>query len=98
MSLPFNLVPLLTNEWYPRNLDPNSGNPVGISIFPASYFDGKRTTSANAHLPYAPNNLIVWTDSPVVQVLFSGKRAVGIELENGNQGKFLSQPLSHHCN
>ncbi len=39
------------------NLDPNSGDPVGISIFPASYSKDGRTTSATAHLVDAPDNL-----------------------------------------
>lgn len=60
-----------------------------MGIFPATYYQGMRTTSATAHLSRAPSNLVVMTDSAVMKVHFQGKRAVGVELENRQIGTSL---------
>ena len=57
----------------------NSGNPIGAGIFPSSYANGYRTTSASAHLAKIPDNLTVWTNSPVARLLLKGKKVIGIE-------------------
>lgn len=69
------------------NLDPNSGNPVGISIFPASYGKEGRNSSAIAHLLDPPANLEVWTDATVDKLVFEGMRVVGVETSNGRKGE-----------
>ncbi|KAF2263305.1 choline dehydrogenase [Lojkania enalia] len=68
------------------NLDLNSGNPIGVGIFPATYGEDGRTTSATAHLVHAPDNLTIWTGAPVHRLLFSGTRVVGIETADGRKG------------
>lgn len=68
------------------NLDPNSGDPVGISIFPATYSKEGRCTSATAHLTNPPNNLEVWTDAKVTELVWEGKKVVGVVTENGREG------------
>ncbi|KAF2688261.1 GMC oxidoreductase [Lentithecium fluviatile CBS 122367] len=68
------------------NLDFNSGNPMGIGIFPQSTStkDG-RTTSATAHLLDAPKNLVIWTNGVVHKLAFEGKKVVGIETVDGRK-------------
>ena len=65
----------------------NSGDPIGAGIFPSSYGNGYRTTSATAHLPNRPHNLTIWTNSSVGRVLFKGKKAIGIECVDGVRRK-----------
>lgn len=69
------------------NLDPNSGDPIGISIFPSTYSKNGRTTSANAHLVNPPTNLTIWTGSPMKRLAFIGTRVVGVETADGREGK-----------
>ncbi|KAL5117897.1 hypothetical protein ACEQ8H_004215 [Pleosporales sp. CAS-2024a] len=65
------------------NLDPNSGNPIGLAIFPMSYNKQGRCTSAMAHLMDAPSNLEVWTGATVKTLAFEGHRVVGVETIDG---------------
>ncbi|KAK9364672.1 GMC oxidoreductase [Lipomyces kononenkoae] len=66
-----------------RNLDLNSGNPIGIGIVPSNYANGKRVTSASANLSTIPDNLTIWTNSTAGQIIFDGKKAVGVHLRDG---------------
>ena len=72
------------------NLDPNSGDPVGISVFPFSYGKQGRTTSAIAHLMEPPANLDVWTGAKAEKLVFEGERVVGVVMADGRGGKLLS--------
>ncbi|KAF1350612.1 alcohol oxidase [Lizonia empirigonia] len=67
--------------------DPNDGDPVGVSVFPASYGDEGRCTSASAHLADARENLDVWTEASVTWFLWSadGERVVGVQLQDGRR-------------
>jgi hypothetical protein len=49
---------------YQRNLDHNSGNPLGMALTINSAGQGKRTTAVDL-LVNAPDNLSIVTDSPV---------------------------------
>jgi choline dehydrogenase-like flavoprotein len=69
------------------NLDVNSGDPIGVSIFPSSYGKDGRTTSATAHLLDPPDNLTIWTGAPVHRLEFDGTRVVGVRTEDGRQGE-----------
>lgn len=62
----------------PRNLDHNSGNPLGLSLMINSSSNGRRCTAADL-LIGASDNLVVITDSPVQRLVLQGKKAVGIE-------------------
>jgi hypothetical protein len=70
------------------NLDPNSGDPIGMSVFPYSYSKDGRTTSAVAHLKDTGSNLKVWTDASVSTFLWSedGERVRGVETADGKRG------------
>ncbi|KAJ5640207.1 uncharacterized protein N7484_008069 [Penicillium longicatenatum] len=61
-----------------RNLDHNSGNPLGMGIMINSASNGRRTTAADL-LIGAPDNLVIVTDTPVRRVMLEGKKAVGVE-------------------
>lgn len=76
------------------NLDPNSGDPVGISIFPSSYSKEGRTTSANAHLLNPPENLTVWTSAAVEKLVFEGDRVVCVVTSDGRKGNI---PIPHRA-
>lgn len=69
------------------NLDPNSGDPIGMSVFPYSYSKDGRSTSAIAHLKDAGSNLRVWTDASVTKFLWGkdGESVVGVEIGDGRK-------------
>lgn len=71
------------------NLDPNSGNPMGMSVFPYSYSKNGRVTSAIAYLQDTPNNLKVWTDASATKFVWSdtGEKVAGIEIKDGRKGR-----------
>ncbi|KAK4458990.1 oxidoreductase [Cladorrhinum samala] len=74
------LVPtldLLSQSGYALNPDHNSGNPIGVSLLITSTHDGLRST-ANDILSELPDNFTVLTSSPVQNVIFSGKKAIGV--------------------
>ncbi|KIN05240.1 GMC oxidoreductase [Oidiodendron maius Zn] len=68
---------------FPINLDPTTGNPIGIGISPNSAHAGLRTTSASAHLSSPLTNLTVWTKTRVIRVVLDGKKAVAVDLADG---------------
>ncbi|CAO2654982.1 Nn.00g117150.m01.CDS01 [Neocucurbitaria sp. VM-36] len=67
------------------NLDPNGGDPVGVSIFPSSYSKEGRNTSAIAHLAGKPENLEVWTDAKTERFIWEGRRVVGVVTADGRK-------------
>ena len=77
------------------NLDPNSGDPVGVYVFPYSYSKEGRSTSAT-HLVDPPDNLEVWTDATVEKLLWEGDRVVGVVTSDGRKGAYLSFSHIHH--
>ena len=81
----------------PHNLDLNSGDPVGVGIFPSSYGRDGRTTSAMAHLLNAPNNLTIWSNAAVSRFILDGKKVLGVELADGRQGNTHNYVFSVYC-
>ncbi|KAH7395261.1 hypothetical protein DE146DRAFT_615996 [Phaeosphaeria sp. MPI-PUGE-AT-0046c] len=67
------------------NLDLNSGDPVGVGVFPYSYSKEGRSTSAHAHLKDIPENLEVWTGAVVERLRWEGKRIVGVDIADGRK-------------
>ena len=65
-------------EFYPKNLDVNSGNPLGASVCQISARHGRRTTASGAYLSNAPSNLTVITDTIAERILFDQRKAVGV--------------------
>jgi choline dehydrogenase-like flavoprotein len=76
-----------------RNLDHNSGNPLGMGLIINSAQDGVRTTAADL-VKSAPENLVVVPNSPVQRVIWEGKKAVGVE-SNGTQCESSISSLNH---
>jgi choline dehydrogenase-like flavoprotein len=70
------------------NLDVNSGDPVGVSVFPFSYAKEGRSTSAGAHLADKPANLEIWTEAVANMFVWEGKRVVGVVLADGREGMY----------
>jgi|TARA_R110002003_G_scaffold232_14_gene16840 choline dehydrogenase-like flavoprotein len=77
------------------NLDPNSGDPVGVSVFPYSYSKVGRSTSAGAFLANPPPNLEIWTDAVAEKLVFDGDRVVGIVTADGRQGTSFQPSFPH---
>ena len=65
---------------YTKNLDHNSGNPIGISVCQIGASNGRRTTASDAFLSAAPGNLTVAINATVERILFKDQRAVGVEI------------------
>ena len=66
-------------HYYPKNLDHNSGHPIGISVCQQAAHNGKRTTAAGAYLACPPANLKILTHSPITKLIIEGNGVVGIE-------------------
>ncbi|KAI4282318.1 MAG: hypothetical protein L6R35_005435, partial [Caloplaca aegaea] len=81
-----------TLEYYPRNYDHNSGNPIGIAVCQQTTHNGRRATAAEAFLSQRPENLHIMTNSAVTKVVFQGKRAVGVEV-NGKKISALEETI-----
>jgi choline dehydrogenase len=64
----------------PRNPDYNSGNQAGVGYFQRAILKGKRVSAAQGFLKPAMSrrNLDVRTDARAENILFEGKRAVGV--------------------
>lgn len=69
----------------PYNTDFNSGDPTGCGLYQVTNRNGRRSSVPNAYLHPVEHrkNLKVLTDAHVVRVLFEGKRAVGVEIQDG---------------
>ncbi|KAJ5771604.1 hypothetical protein N7520_002133 [Penicillium odoratum] len=63
-----------------RNLDHNSGNPLGMSLMINSAGKGRRTTGVDL-LSGASDDLVIITDSPVQRIVLQDKKAVGVETQ-----------------
>jgi len=72
------------------NLDPNDGDVLGVSVFPWSYSEGGRQSSAIAHLCEERGNLEVWTGARVERLVWEGGRVVGVVCGDGRGGMFCS--------
>ena len=78
-------------EQHPKNLDVNSGNPLGISVCQIGAINGRRVTAASAYLSNVPSNLTILTDTPVEKLYLGGLKVEGIQV-NGKTSR--SRPLT----
>jgi choline dehydrogenase-like flavoprotein len=78
------------NGWE-KNLDVNSGNPLGMAVCPSTGVRGLRTTAKTAYLMHAPENLVIITDAAASKILFEGKKAVGVTA--GGKDYFATKEL-----
>ena len=72
---------------YPANRDFNGPTQEGVGLYQVTHRNGERCSAAKAYL--TPNrsrsNLRVMTGAQATRVLFEGRRAVGVELQQGGQ-------------
>jgi len=68
-------------HYHPKNLDHNTGNPIGVSVCQQVIHDGKRVTASGAYLASSPPNLTVMTEASITKVLFQDKKAVGVQAD-----------------
>jgi choline dehydrogenase-like flavoprotein len=72
----------LVHGWQ-KNLDPNSGNPLGLSVSASSAYSGRRSTAADLLKKNTPKNLTIKTNAEVLRVVLDGRRATAIETSDG---------------
>ena len=75
------------HEYYPRNLDVNSGDPLGANVCQVSARDGHRTTASGAYLSDVPSNLTILTDVTIEKILFNEDNAIGVTTNEGKNSK-----------
>ena len=78
-------------EYYPRNLDNNAGNPLGVAVCQVSARAGRRTTASGAYLSDVPSNLTILTDVIAEKILFDQDTAVGVTTNSGKQCETCSR-------
>ena len=76
---------------YTKNLDHNSGDPIGMSVCQIGASNGRRTTASDAFLSTVLANLTILTNATVERILFEGQKAVGVEIA----GKRCQAPPFH---
>ncbi|KAL8827722.1 MAG: hypothetical protein Q9170_006899 [Blastenia crenularia] len=69
-----------TWDHYPKNLDHNSGDTLGISVCQLSTRNGHRVTASEAFLSSRPSNLTIMTNAAVTKISLQGKKAVGVQV------------------
>lgn len=71
----------------PRKLDVNTEEQEGIGYCPVNIRNGRRVSAANAFLTPARQrpNLRVITETEVDQLIFSGRRVVGVRARKGSE-------------
>jgi hypothetical protein len=67
------------------NHDVNNGDPIGMGMGSVCIAKGIRATSASAYLSRPPSNLRIVINAPVARVIFSGKRASGVQCIDGRR-------------
>ncbi|KAL9132931.1 MAG: hypothetical protein Q9175_005887 [Cornicularia normoerica] len=68
---------------YPKNLDVNSGDPLGVAVCQVSARGGRRATASDAYLSDVPSNLTIITDATVETILFDQGKTVGVTTNKG---------------
>ncbi len=81
----------------PLNIDPSSGNPIGVGMLPATAEDAsyRATASTCISRPKPPANLSSWTGLEVTRILFRATTAIGVEVNGGEQVFRASQSIIH---
>jgi choline dehydrogenase len=69
----------------PVNDDPNGATQEGLSRMEATIRHGRRDSTARGYLAERGSNLTVVTGAQARRVLFEGRRAVGVEVNQGAQ-------------
>ncbi|KAL8645522.1 MAG: hypothetical protein Q9226_007262 [Calogaya cf. arnoldii] len=70
-------------HYHPKNIDHNSGNPIGISVCQLSAHGGSRVTASGAYLASMPSNLNIRTNCSVSRLIFEDKKVLGVETNDG---------------
>ena len=66
-------------HYHPKNLDHNSGNPIGVSVCQFSARNHKRVTASEAYLTSDQPNPTIITETAITTIIIQGKKAVGVE-------------------
>lgn len=68
---------------FPRNTDFNGAQQEGVGLYQVTHRDGERFSAAKAYLRPAQDrpNLTVLTEAHATRILFDGRRAVGVEIQ-----------------
>lgn len=82
-------------HYHPKNLDHNSGDPLGISVCQLSAHEGKRVTASGAYLTSKAPNLTITTDTAVTKIIIEDGKAVGVEVDE-RRSSSTSYLLKHY--
>ncbi|KAI8582034.1 hypothetical protein K450DRAFT_285309 [Umbelopsis ramanniana AG] len=75
-----------------KNLDLNSGNPIGVGPSVSTLHEGMRSTSSSAHIQLDTPNLTIMVKSQATKILFEGTKAIGVEI-NGKLSVYASKEV-----
>ncbi|KAJ5963475.1 oxidoreductase [Penicillium vulpinum] len=75
-----------------RNLDHNSGNPLGFGLCINSASKGMRSTAVDL-LAEAPDNLVIVSDSPVQRIIFDEKKTKAVGAEANGKKYFANKEV-----
>ena len=72
---------------FPEDPDMNHPESIGVGALPLNNLDGIRFNTALAYLPGAASrtNLTLRPETPVRRILLDGRRAIGIEVQEGDR-------------
>ena len=76
-------------HYLPKNVDHNSGNPIGVGVCQLGAHNGQRVTASGAYLSFHPSNLTIMTDATITKIITEGKKAVGVDVD-GKQRSSIS--------
>ena len=74
---------------FPKNPDFNGRHQEGVGFYQVSQKEGSRFGAARGYLAQAGRNLTVIPDAQAMRVVFAGRRAIGVEIRQGEQQLLL---------
>ena len=78
-------------KYHPKNLDINSGDPLGVSVCQVSAHNGRRTTASSAYQSDVSSNLTIITGVNAEKILFDQGKAVGVMINENRIRKMDSR-------
>jgi len=86
-SLSHDFLRAAEQDGLPPNADYNGKDQFGSTIFQVTQKDGERCSAAKAYITsnFSRSNLTVLTKTTTQKILFDGKRAIGVQVEQAGQ-------------
>lgn len=77
-------------QYYFKNLDHNSDDPLDVSVYQLGIHEGKRVTTSKTYLASSLSNLTITTEASVTKILFQRKKTVGVEMDGKPSSSIFS--------